>query len=141
MSAEQNKHIVRRIFAQVWSQGDESAIPELVAEDHAFYLPGAPVAAGLEGYRQVLRLYRTAYPDLVLTAEDLIAEGDTVATRYTGTGTHHGELQGIAPTGKPVTVPGITLNRLRDGKITETRVEFDQLGMLQQIGVVPPPGS
>jgi predicted ester cyclase len=86
-------------------------------------------------------MYRTAFPNIHVTIEDQIAEGDKVVTRWTGHGTHQGELMGIPPTNKAVTVTGIAIDRIVAGKIVEHWENFDQLGMLVQLGVVPPPGG
>jgi predicted ester cyclase len=94
-----------------------------------------------EGFKQFISAFRSAIPDLRITQDDVIAEGDKVVTRYTAHGTHQGELQGIPPTGKPVTVTGIETMQVSGGKIVEGWVEFDQLGMLQQLGVIPAPGQ
>ncbi len=85
--------------------------------------------------------YRTAFPGNQLTVEDYLAEGDTVVSRWTGRGTHKGDLMGIAPTGKQVTVTGISIQRIANGKIVEEWSNYDMLGMLQQLGVVPMPGQ
>lgn len=83
-------------------------------------------------------MYRSAYPDTHFTVEDQIAEGDKVVTRWTGRGTHQGELMGVAPTGNEVTVRGIEIDRIVGGRIEETWVNYDTSGMMQQLGVVPP---
>ena len=86
-------------------------------------------------------MYRSAFPDMQLTIEDQIAEGDKVVTRWTARGTHQGELMGIPPTGKQATVTGITVGRVANGKFVESWSNFDALGMMQQLGVVPVPGQ
>jgi len=101
---------------------------------------GMEVPPGTAGIKQFISIYRTAYPDTHFTVEDQVAEGDKVATRWTATGTHRGELMGIAPTGKRVTVTGIAITRVTNGKIVETWNNFDALGQLQQLGVIPVPG-
>lgn len=138
--SEENKAIVQRFFEEVWNEGNPSAIDELVAanyEDHSLP-PGMP--SGAEGLKQTIAMYQSAFPDTRMTVEDQFAEGDRVVARWTGRGTHTGELMGIPPTGKQVTVTGIDIYRVVGGKVVEHWGEFDQMGMMQQIGVVPPPG-
>jgi len=96
---------------------------------------------GRDEFKQLLSLYITAFPDARFTVEDQIAEGDRVASRYTFRGTHQGELMGIAPTGKQVTVTGMIINRIVNGKSEEGWLNFDALGMLQQLGAAPVPGQ
>ena len=101
--------------------------------DHAAP-PG--VALGVEGAKQAIGIYRTAFPDLKVTVEDIIAEGDKVSCRFTITGTHKGGLMGIAPTGKQVRLAGMEVHRIVDGKAVEHWESFDQLGMMHQLGVM-----
>jgi len=91
--------------------------------------------------KQFVSMYLTAYPDTHFTIEDQIAEGDTVVTRWTARGTHKGPLMGIPPTGKQVTVTGISIGRVVNGKTVEGWSNYDTLGMMQQLGVVPAPGQ
>jgi steroid delta-isomerase-like uncharacterized protein len=141
MSTEQNKASARRGFEEIWNQGNLAVVDELTSPDYAghFFLPG--MASGVEGFKQFVMLYRSAFPDVHFTVDDIVAEGDRVATRWTATGTHTGQLMNIPPTGKKVTVTGMTLTRYNaEGKGVEGWANFDQLGMLQQLGVVPAPG-
>jgi steroid delta-isomerase-like uncharacterized protein len=99
---------------------------------------------GPEEFKQFVRMYRGAFPDLALTIEDQIAEGDLVGSRHTSTGTHTNEFQGIPPTGKAATITGMTLTRVADGKIVEAWTCWDALGMFEQLGLAgggPPPGA
>ncbi len=98
---------------------------------------GGQEARGTDGVRELLKTYFAAFPDLQITIEDLIASGDQVMVRWTGRGTHQGELQRVAPTRKSVEFAGINLARIEDGKIAEAWGNFDQLGMMQQIGAIP----
>jgi steroid delta-isomerase-like uncharacterized protein len=140
MSAE-NKAIVRRFF-ELFSQGDlESIGRELLSPDIVAYFPGMPGPLNLESYRQVGLMFRSAFPDIQDTVEDQIAEGDKVVTRITSRGTHEGELMGIPATGKRYTITAIVIDRIIEGRIVERWAQFDQLGMLQQLGVVPTPGQ
>ena len=140
MSTEDNKALVSRYFHAAWNQGDPAVIDELFAATFHHHNPGVPNGGSRDGFKQFNSVFRSAFPDLRLTQDDVIAEGDKVVTRFTAQGTHQGELQGIAPTGKPMTVTGIEAMRVSGGKIVEGWVEFDQLGMLQQLGVIPSMG-
>ena len=137
--SEQNKALSRRGINEVLNQGKLEVIDELLASNNTFYdpsLPGGKVI-GPEAYKQVVQMYRTAFPDLHFTISDQIADGDKVVTRWTATGTHKGALMGIAPSGKRSTVTGITFEHYKDGKAVEFWSNWDTLGMLQQLGVVP----
>jgi len=140
MSTEQNKTVSRRIFEEVWNKGNLSVIDETSASNlvNHFTPPGMP--AGAEGFKQFAKVYRAGFPDLHFTIDDMIAEGDKVVTRYTATGTNKGEIFGMPATGKKATVTGMTIARYdANGKSAEVWVNFDQLGLLQQLGVVPTP--
>jgi steroid delta-isomerase-like uncharacterized protein len=138
---EQNKAVVRRVLEEVWNEGNLALIDELVEATHVDHdsPPGLP--SGSAGMKQFVSMFRTAFPDLHSIVEDQVAEGDKVVTRWTAAGTHRGSLMGIPATGKEVTMTGITINRLAGGKVVETWNTFDQLGLMQQLGVVPPPGQ
>jgi steroid delta-isomerase-like uncharacterized protein len=133
---EANKDVVRRFVARFWSGGDLTAIGTLMATDAIIH---QPEVGGTDGLKQFNRAMRAAFPDLHSSPEELVAEGDVVAERWTGRGTHRGEFQGIAPTGRQVAVPGVVFYRLRDGQIVEFRGSFDTLSMLQQLGAAPEP--
>ena len=140
MSTEQNKAILRRYIQEVDNKGNFAVHDELVAPNfRSYYASGPPMDR--EGHKQFLTVMRTACPDIRVTIEDLIAEGDKVVVRWTSRGTHQGEFQGVLPTAKQVTVTGITINRFADGQLVETWSVFDQMGLLQQLGVVPSPGQ
>ena len=141
MSTEDNKALVSRYFHAAWNQGNPAVIDDLFAATFHHHNPGVPNGGSCEGFKQFNSVFRSAFPDLRITQDDVIAEGDQVVTRFTAHGIHQGELQGIAPTGKPVTVTVIETMRVSGGKIVEGWVEFDQLGMLQQLGVIPAPGQ
>ena len=138
MSTEENKAIDRRFTEEVWNQGNLAVVDELMSADYDGHDPAMP--AGSEGLKQFVLMYRSAFPDVHLTIEDQIAEGDTVVSRWTARGTHKGELMGIPPTGKQVTVTGMNIERIANGKFVEGWSNYDTLGMLQQLGVVPAPG-
>jgi len=140
MSTEENKAIVRRINDEVWSEGHLDVIDELIADEFIATVVGAPEQIrGQQGFREFVVMYRTAFPDLRITVDEQFAEGETVVTRWTATGTNEGELMGIPATGKQATVAGININRVSGGKLVEGWGLFDQLGLLQQIGAVPTP--
>ena len=140
MSTEENKAIVRRVNDEVWSEGHLDVIDELIADDFVATIVGAPEEIrGPQGFREFVVMYRTAFPDLRLTVDEQFAEGETVVTRWTATGTNEGELMGMPPTGKQATTAGININRVSGGKLVEGWGLFDQLGLLQQIGAVPVP--
>jgi steroid delta-isomerase-like uncharacterized protein len=137
VSAQENKKIIRRLAEEPWT-GNLDVIDELVDAKYIGYDPAAPEPLrGPAGFKEFVSTYRAAYSDAKLTVDDQIAEGDKVTTRWTGRGTHDGDLMGIAPTGKQVTVTGITISRLANGKVVEEWTQWDTLGMLQQLGVVP----
>ena len=138
---EENKAIVRRAYEEVWNQGKLDVTYEIFAADFVGHIPGSPDIHGPEGLKQYVNMHRTAFPDLKLTIEDQIAEGDKIVTRWSSTGTHKGELMGIPPTGVQVTSTGICFARIAGGKFVETWPHSDALGMLQQLGVIPPPGK
>ena len=140
MSTEDNKANSRRFYEEVWNQGNLATADELNAANFVDDSLQPPIH-GLESLKQFVMMYRTAFPDTHLTVEDQIAEGDKVVTRWTGRGTHQGAFMGIPPTGKRVTVTGINIVRFENGKAVEGWSNFDALGMLQQLGVVPVPGQ
>ena len=137
MSPEENKAVVRRFLEEVFGGGNLELADELFAPDYVLHDPSVPgEVRGPEGMKQYMSMYRSAYPDTNFTIEDQIAVGDEVVTRWTGQGTHQGELLGIPPTGERVTVTGIEFDRVSGGRIEETWVSYDALGMMQQLGVV-----
>ena len=140
MSTEENKALTLRLIEEVINQGKLSTIDELIAADAVDHSlpPGLP--PGREGVKLFLGMIRTAFPDIHETVEDIIAEGDTVVTRTTWRGTHQGALLGIAPTGKQVSVSGIDISRVASGMFVEHWQSADDLGLLQQLGVIPAMG-
>ena len=141
VSAEENKAVARRWFEDLFNQGNLEVADEIIASDHVYHDPTLPdIPPGPEGQKQVVNLYRSAFTNAHISVEDQIAEGDRVATRWTGSGTHQGELIGVAPTGNQVTITGISINRISGGKIEESWTNYDALGMMQQIGAAPEPG-
>jgi len=138
--SEQNKILERRLIEEVWNQGNFAVVDELVAGDYLGH-SSTPEAEthGREGYRQFYTGLRQAFPDLQVTVEDQIAEGDRVVTRWTAHGTHEGEFQGIPPTGNQGAITGITIDRIANGKVVECWTNTDNLGLMRLLGVVPAP--
>jgi steroid delta-isomerase-like uncharacterized protein len=133
------KAIARREI-EMFSSGDYSAAEELYSEDYIAYDPAKPEPIrGIEGAKAEAASYRDAFPDLQLTIDHQVAEGEYVVTRWTAHGTHEGDLDGIAPTGRSATTSGISITRIVDGKIVEDHTQWDALGLMQQLGVVPAP--
>ena len=140
MSVEENKALVRR-WVDLWNTGNLDAVGEFVTPDYVRHDPNGPEVRGPEAERQLVAMYLAAFPDLRFTVEHLVAEEDNVLARLTARGTHRGELLGIPPTGKQVTVAVMDLFRLAGGKIAEQWVAMDALGLLQQLGAVPGPAQ
>ncbi len=137
MTSEQNKAIVRRALEEPW-KGDLDVIDELVASDYVGHDPAMPEPLdGPEGVKEFISTYRAAFPDARVRVEEQLAEGDLVATRWSGRGTHEGELMGIEATGRRVSVSGLTISRLEGGKIIEEFQNWDTVGMLQQLDAIP----
>ncbi len=140
--SETNKTVVRRLFEEVWNTGNLPVTDELFAPNYVHHDSSTPdVGRGPESEKKRATLYRTAFPDLRLTIEDIIAEGETVMARWSCRGTHKGDLSGIAPTGKQFTISGISIARIANGKMAEGWVNWDALGLMQQLGVVPELGK
>ena len=142
MSTKENKAIVRRWYEEGFTKGNLAAVDELIATDFVDHNQPAPgLAGGLEGTKEVITMMRTAFPDFRITVEDMVAEGDKVVARVTARATHKGEFMGIAPTGKQAAIEVIDIVRIAGGKMVERWGIFDQLGLMQKLGVVPPPGQ
>jgi steroid delta-isomerase-like uncharacterized protein len=136
--SEQNKAIARRAL-ELFASGDLDELDEIVsgsAVDHDTQNPNAGIH-GPEGAKQTAAMYRAAFPDLRITIEDQIAEGDMVVTRWTAIGTQDGDLPGLPASGRSTTVTGIGIDRLEGGKIVESWGNWDTLGMMQQLGAIP----
>jgi steroid delta-isomerase-like uncharacterized protein len=141
MSSEDNKAIVRHYLEEAWNQGNLSIIDELAAPNYARYVSGQGSPLNREGQKQRIASFREALPDVHLSIDDLVAEGDRVVFRITIAGTQTGTLMGVAPTGRRVTISAIDIVRLVDGKIEEHWGQMDMLGLLQQLGALPTPAS
>ncbi len=140
--SEQNKGLARRVFEEIFHKGNLALVNELYAPNFVAHREYSEVK-GPESYRQLVAMYRTAFPDLRFTIEDQIAEGDKVVTRWRNRGTHKGELVGevknIPPTGKQVAVSGIVIHRIVGGKFVEQWEDWDRMSLMQQLGVIPAP--
>ena len=138
MSLEANKAIIRRLFAEVFNQGDVDVLDEIVAEDVLGHdATSAEPKRGRASVKQVAILFRTAFPDAQYPLADLIAEDDRVVARWGLQGIHQAEFMGVAPTQRAVNVNGIIIYRLAQGKIIEYWGNFDTLGLMRQMGVLP----
>ena len=140
MSVEENKAIVRRFYEEL-SKGDMAAADELIASNVVDHDQNPEtVVRGPESFKRMAALVRTTFPDIHFTVEDEVAEGDKVAVRWTMRGAHKGEFMGVPGTGKQVTGAGMHFFRVAGAKIVEIWVNRDELGLMQQLGVVPPMG-
>lgn len=140
MSIDENKALVHRWVEEVWNRGNLDLLEELYAPAWVGHFPQDTDVTGAAGHRQLGRAFQAAFPDAHYTVEDLVAEGDRVASRYTMRATHRGELGGIPPTGRAVALTGINIHRIAGGKIAEQWAQYDMLGLLQQLGAMPAQG-
>jgi len=136
---QNNCTIVLRFIEEVLNQGNIDSTGQFFWEDMVEQVPFPGQGPGLEGLKAVLRGMRAGFPDMHWSVEEQIAEGDKVLTRFDWTGTHHGEFLGVSATGRPVKVWGTVIDRFQNGKIKETRILMDALGLMMQLGVFPPP--
>ena len=139
VSIEDNKATVRRVADEIFSQGKLDVIDDIFAPHYVGHTQHGTVVHGAAGVKQFVAQYLAAFAHAQSVVEDQVAEGDRVVVRLTFTGTHTGTWMGIPPTGKPVTVKGMALYRLHDGKIVEQWTIGDTLGLLQQLGAVTLP--
>lgn len=138
MSAEESRTIARRFREEIWNTGNLGVADQICASEAIFHThdPLTPdFGSGPKALKQLVTMYRGAFPDAQCTIEDIVGEGDKVVIRWTGRGTHDGYLGKISPTGKSVKVTGIDILRIAGGKIVESWMNWDTLGMLQQLGV------
>jgi len=141
MSTEQNKAAIRRVYEEAMNKGNVAVLNELMAPDYVYHGPGGTELKGPEAFGQYVAMMRRALPDLQITLKVMFAEGDYVAHRATLTGTHKGDLMGIPPTGKSISLTASTLSRFSGGKEVEAWQEYDTLAFYQQLGVTPPTGQ
>lgn len=140
MGVEENKALVRSLFEEVINPGELDRADEFLGAGFVEHDPAPGQAPGVEGFKQVIAMLRSAFPDLRITIEDLVAEADKVSVRLTVRGTHRDEFQGIPPTDRQVAWAGISIIRIADGKVVERWFQSDVLGLRRQIGAVPPTG-
>ena len=136
-----NATIVRDFVDEVITQGNIEAAAQYVWEDVVEQVPLPGQGPGLDGLKDIIRAMRAGFPDIVFSIQEQIAEQDKVVSRFEWTGTHDGEFLGIPATGRPVRVWGIVIDRLQDGRIKDTRIIMDTLGLMAQLGVFPPPAG
>ena len=141
MSAQENKALIRRFVEEVQSGGNSDAIDELCSPEFVNHSAPPGVPSNCEGVKQLTVMFRQAYPDSYFTVEHMIAEGDKVSTRKIFHGTHQGTFMGITPTGQQVSIGLIDVVRVADGKVVVHWSMGDNLGMMQQLGVIPQPGD
>jgi steroid delta-isomerase-like uncharacterized protein len=137
MSAQENKALNRRLIEEGFNKQNMAVIEELIATDHLDHAAFPGVLPGLEGVKQLFTMFWAAFPDVHVTVEDQVAEGDKVVNRITWRGTHQGTFLGVPATGKQVTVAGIDIGRWADGKAVEHWNTHDFLGLIQHLGVIP----
>jgi steroid delta-isomerase-like uncharacterized protein len=140
MANEANKTLYRRWFEEVVTGRNLALADELLAADYVLHFPGLPAPLDRDGHKQLLSMFHQAFPDWRETVDDVIAEGNKVVIRVTGTGTHEGDFQGIPPSHKRVTATGVGIGRIANGRIAESWAEYDALGLLRQVGAVPAAG-
>jgi len=139
MPTNRTDSLIRSIFDEAFNQGNLAVVDEALTPDHFAHTAFGGAPHGPEGLKWVIAMFRTAFPDLHCAVEDEIREGDKFAAHWTMTGTHKGLFLGNPPTGRPVIVQGIIFARVSDGRIIEDWTLVDQMGILQQLGLVPPP--
>jgi steroid delta-isomerase-like uncharacterized protein len=137
MLTADNKSVIRAFIEEVLNEGRFERMDHLVMEDFVELDPLPGQSQGREGLRAVLQQMRSSFPDMHWVVEEMIGEGDKVCTRFTWTGTQRGPFLGIPATGRQVAVKGVVIDRLSDGRMADSRILMDTLGMLQQLGVVP----
>ena len=137
---EANKAIVRDIVDRAWNGADKAAIDALYDPAFVFYVEGGGVMRGPESIKEWVDVIHGAFPDIHYTVDAQYAEGEKVATRYSATGTHTGPFRGIPPSNKPISLTGHMIMRLSGGKVAEGWGYWDTLGLLQELGILPPMG-
>ena len=136
MSADDPKSLNAR-WIQAFNEQDWAAESACRTADYRAHTSGVPVPLDAAGWDGFMRTFTAAFPDAKIVIEDSVSEGDTVASRWTITGTHQGDFQGVPPTGRPITMKGIDFSRVVDGRIAEHWAQFDVLAVMQQIGALP----
>ena len=139
--SEENKNLVRLIYEEILNKKNLDAIDQVFAGDMLFRAPNLPETRGGEAHKQLVAAIHKAFPDISYTVQDVIAEGDKVVTRKTFSGTHKGDFMGVPPTGKKGEIGVIDIFCIANGRIAEHWMEGDNLGLMQQLGIIPPPGQ
>ncbi len=132
-----NKDVIRRFTEQVLNEGRFEQMDELVREDFVELDPLPGQSQGRAGLQEVIRQMRGAFPDMHWVIEEMIGEDDKVCTRFTWTGIHRGPFMGVPATMRSVTVKGVVIDRLHSGKMADSRILMDTLGLMQQLGMLP----
>lgn len=138
MSDEENKAGQRRVWEEAFGKGNLEVIDELFAPSYSFKSPLGIDIKGAEGFKQNLAMMRSAFPDMNISIDDMLAVDEKVVTRFTMKGTFTGEMMGIPPTGKDISVSGIVITRWENGKEVEAWESIDTLAFYQQLGITPP---
>ncbi len=142
MSSEQNKETLRRFSQEVISKGNMTVVDDLLAQDYVNHNPLPGQEQGRQGFKQSVLRLRAAFPDLQETIDELIADGDRVVVRATRKGTHRAPFMGIPPTGKSIDISATYTAHITDGKISDIWLNWDTLGLVQQLGAkIAPPGK
>lgn len=137
MSAE-NKALIRRLYEEVWNKHKLELVTEIISPSHALQAANVSGSAvGPEAYKRQVTLFLAGYPDLRFTIEDTVAENDKVVACWTFSGTHKGDFMGVPPTNKKISVDGMTIHHIANGKIMDSYSNWDALGMMQQLGAIP----
>lgn len=139
MSSADNKNVIRTFVEEILNQGQFERADDLVREDFVELDPLPGQSQGRAGLKEVIRQLRASFPDMQWVIEEQIAEGEKVCSRFAWTGTHRGTFLGIPATGRRVSVKGVVIDRLVSGKMADSRILMDTLGMMQQLGVLPAP--
>jgi steroid delta-isomerase-like uncharacterized protein len=141
MPEQDNIAVLSRFVEEVINQGNLAVCDQIVRENFIELDPLPGQQQGREGLKEVIAMMRAGFPDIHWVTDEAIASGDKVVSRFTWTGTHRGPFLGIPPTGKNVAVKGVVIDRLSAGKMADSRILMDTLGMMQQLGVIPMPGG
>ena len=136
MIAEDNQTLVRSAFEDIWDNGTLARVDEVLRSSFVRHGPTSLEGdiTGREGFKQLVTMYRTAFPDLTVPIEQQVVQGNLVVTRWTARGTHGGDLQGIPSSGKRIAVQGMLIDRIENGQIPAERAVYDSLGLMQQVG-------
>lgn len=141
MSSEQNKAVVQRLYAEVLNQENKAVIDEIFAQDVIIHDPFAGTNQGVAAFKQLLAGFDAAFPHHRATVHQVIGDGDYVSVLHTHTGRHDGPFLGLPPSGKEITIGGVEVMRMQDGKIAEFWRHDDDAGLLMQLGILPAPGA